>query len=318
VATGTDSAFASDGIAVTVPKDSSVTFRATATDVADNTSPCSDPITYTDDATAPDAPALTSTTPASPDNVAHPRLTGTAEAGSTIRIYTTADCTGIPAATGSVTAFATTGIAVSVKPDATTHLAATATDAAGNTSTCSGSLSYTEDSIAPQTSIIGGPAALTKQRAQTFTYASSEPRSHFECSLDGAAFTACASTGKLITSLNDGRHTFQVRAVDQAGNTDASPAQRSFTVDTTPPSTRITGGPKGSTKDRTPTFRFSSTQAGSRFDCSLDGRKWTSCGSPHTVGKLAYGKHNFRVRAIDPAGNPDATSAVRRFRVIRK
>ena len=41
------------------------------------------------------------------------------------------------------------------------------------------------------------------------------------------------------TTTVNGRHSFSVRATDPAGNTDPSPATRSFTVDTT-----ITSGPR--------------------------------------------------------------------------
>lgn len=42
-------------------------------------------------------------------------------------------------------------------------------------------------------------------------------------------------------------------------------------VDTTPPNTTITGGPDGSTNDNTPTFTFTSSEAGSTFECSIGG-----------------------------------------------
>jgi hypothetical protein len=44
---------------------------------------------------------------------------------------------------------------------------------------------------------------------------------------------------------------------------------------------------------------------------------WTFCTSPKTYGGLAFGVHTFRVRAIDPSGNVDATPAVRTWRINR-
>ena len=52
---------------------------------------------------------------------------------------------------------------------------------------------------------------------------SPEPAATFECRLDGAAFAACVTpTG--FQGLSLGPHTFAVRAVDAAGNADATPA----------------------------------------------------------------------------------------------
>jgi hypothetical protein len=87
--------------------------------------------------------------------------------------------------------------------------------------------------------------------------------------------------------------------------------------DTVPPNTRIVGGPAASTRRRTAGFRFASTEAGSRFQCKLDRRAWRACASPARFRNLAFGRHVFRVRAIDAAGNLDSTPAARSWRVRR-
>jgi hypothetical protein len=51
----------------------------------------------------------------------------------------------------------------------------------------------------------------------------------FECRLDGSAWSACTSP-KDYTALATGAHTFDVRATDGAGNVDATPATRTWTV----------------------------------------------------------------------------------------
>ena len=43
--------------------------------------------------------------------------------------------------------------------------------------------------------------------------------------------------------LADGAHVFRVRAKDAAGNMDPTPAERSWTADTTPPDTAIDAAP---------------------------------------------------------------------------
>jgi hypothetical protein len=83
-------------------------------------------------------------------------------------------------------------------------------------------------------------------------------------------------------------------------------AFRAFSADITPPNASITAGPaQGSTtNDPTPTFRFTSSQAGSTFECHFDARAFMGCSSPFTPkAALANGAHRFWVKAIDAAGN---------------
>ena len=95
------------------------------------------------DVVPPAAPQLTSTDPASPGASGTPRIRGAAEAGSTVRVYAGANCTGAPVATGSAAELGSPGIAVAVAKGVTAAFSATASDAADNSSACSASISYT-------------------------------------------------------------------------------------------------------------------------------------------------------------------------------
>jgi hypothetical protein len=97
----------------------------------------------------------------------------------------------------------------------------------------------------------------------------------------------------------------------------ASPPAAPPAADTTRPNTRIGAGPKRRTRARKATFRFSSTEPGSRFQCKLDKKPWKSCRSPKTYRRLRLGPHVFRVRAFDLASNMDASPAVKRWRIVR-
>ena len=70
---------------------------------------------------------------------------------------------------------------------------------------------------------------MTGDATPTFEFSASEPGSSFECRLDAGAFEACSSPSTLGL-LTDGPHGFRVRSRDLAGNVDASPAGRDFTV----------------------------------------------------------------------------------------
>ena len=56
----------------------------------------------------------------------------------------------------------------------------------------------------------------------------------FEASLDGAAH-APATSPATFAGLAEGAHTFAVRAIDAAGNMDATPATYTWTIDPTAP-----------------------------------------------------------------------------------
>lgn len=88
----------------------------------------------------------------------------------------------------------------------------------------------------------------------------------------------------------------------------------SLCPDRTAPRTRITVGPARNGRKRKVTFKFRSSEKGSTFQCSVDKRPFRRCASPKRM-RLKPGRHRFRVRAIDRAGNVDRSPAVRRFRI---
>ena len=197
-----------------------------------------------------------------------------------------------------------------------------AIDAAGNTDPTPASRTWTVDTAAPETTIDLGPSGTITVADATFAFSSSEAGATFECSLDGAAYSACTSP-ESYTSLSNGSHTFEVKAKDGAGNVDATPASRTFSVevpppppdDTTPPETTIDSGPSGTVNSSSASFAFSSDEAGSTFECKLDASTFASCTSPKAYGGLSNGSHTFEVRATDAAGNTDATPASRTWTV---
>jgi len=86
--------------------------------------------------------------------------------------------------------------------------------------------------------------------------------------------------------------------------------------DRTEPQTKILKGPKGKVATTTVKFKFSSSEKGSSFRCKLDRKPYRVCKSPKKYKGLKPGKHVFKVRAVDKAGNIDPTAAKRKFRVL--
>ena len=113
------------------------------------------------------------------------------------------------------------------------------------------------------TIITSGPSGLTGSHVSTFTFTSTEAAATFQCRVDAGTFTGCV-TPYTTSSLANGAHTFEVRALDAVGDPDPTPASRSFVVDTLAPQTTITGGPSGATADNTPTFTFTSPESARR------------------------------------------------------
>ena len=101
-----------------------------------------------------------------------------------------------------------------------------------------------------------------------------------------------------------------VRAIDGAGNIDATPATRTWTYDVIAPQTTIdSASGRRQPRARPRASRFTSSEAGSTFECSLDGARVRRLHVAEQYTGLAVGAHKFRVRATDPAGNRDATPA---------
>ncbi len=84
------------------------------------------------------------------------------------------------------------------------------------------------------------------------------------------------------------------------------------------PQTTLRRKPGKMIHDRTPTFRFASSESGSTFQCKLDGKPFRSCRSPFTTKPLALGKHSFKVRAQDDSGKLDPSPASYGFKIVAK
>jgi hypothetical protein len=241
-----------------VSENATTVFSATATDAAGNSSGCSTPVTYTNDRRAPAPPGDLGTSPASPANANSLFVTGTAEPGSTVAIYTDVACAGTPLASGIADPTGAFRISVSVADNTTTTFYAAATDAAGNESVCSAAgITYVEDSAAPsiaQAVVVDGLLSdVAYQQSTSVMQASwslfSDPSGlTYEynlstspaCMGDVVATTDVGNaTAKVTTGLTlaDGAIYYNcVRAVDRAGNRSAFVASNGVRVDATAPS----------------------------------------------------------------------------------
>lgn len=109
-----------------------------------------------------------------------------------------------------------------------------AKDPAGNVDPTPSSRDFTydptpPDTTPPQTNIIGGPEnGAGVKSPPTYRFASPDADADgFRCSVDDKAFKPC-TTPFTVSGIAPGNHTFEVSAVDEAGNVDPTPALRTF------------------------------------------------------------------------------------------
>jgi hypothetical protein len=81
----------------------------------------------------------------------------------------------------------------------------------------------------PQTFLRHKPGHRTRDRTPTFRFAADETGVTFQCKLDRGRFRSCHSPFT-TKRLKLGRHTFAVRARDESGNVDRTPASYAFRV----------------------------------------------------------------------------------------
>jgi hypothetical protein len=94
----------------------------------------------------PEPPQLKGTNPPSPAASTAPKILGQAQAGSTVKVYTSSSCAGEPVNHGTAAQLAEPGIAVSVAAETSTSFWATA-EAEGFVSSCSSPISYTQQPV---------------------------------------------------------------------------------------------------------------------------------------------------------------------------
>lgn len=224
----------------------------------------------------PEPPLLQGTSPGSPGATTEPKILGQAAPGSLIKIYPNSGCFGEPVATGTADELATPGIGVAVASGTTTNFWATA-EAEGFTSLCSNPVSYTQqDPVTPPPPDDGG------------------------------------GTGGGGTAPGPGSDPGSGSASDD----DA--VKKHDGIPYVKPLTRITFGPAAKTRSLRPVFRFTDAtgQPGTSFKCKVDRGRWTSCGSPFRMKRLARGRHIFRVKAVNAAGVWEERAASRTFKVV--
>ncbi len=180
---------------------------------------------------------------------------------------------------------------------------------------------WTIDVAPPDTSIPVHPDALTQSPRATFGFASNESPVTFECALDPAVaagqtqpaerdWDTCDAT-EVFAGLQDGPHVIWVRAVDEVGLVDGSPARFEWVIDTRSPETAIDEGPPaqlGAGEDASFGYENPEDPDHDGFECRVDGGAWQPCdGGTSTLEArdMTVGAHTFEVRSCVDDGPPE-------------
>ncbi len=211
----------------------SYSLTATATDAAGNISSTSDPLSITFDKTVPEAPTSLTTT-AITTNDTTPTITGSAKAGSTVKLYSGTTLLG-SATAESDGAFSITSSTLS---EGSYSLTATATNEEGNASSASDSLSITVDTTDPMiTGPSGSAGEITSNKSinetetnvtnftanETVTWSLNGGADHLLFNINGKtgalSFSAAQDYENPSDSDKSNDYVVVVRATDSAGNT---------------------------------------------------------------------------------------------------
>ena len=262
VGTGTADGSGSWSIVLTPPLTAGAhSFTAQATDAAGNTSVSSTSFSLTVDTTPPALPVLTSilddvgnaATPVANGgftNDAQPTLSGTAEAGATVKIFDNGVQIGSVTATGGAWSF-TPSPALS---NGAHTLTFTATDAVGNASAPTAGYVINVDTLPPAAPVISsviddvgsvtGPVTGTNPTNDTRPTLSGTAEANATVRIyDGITLVGTVTADgsgnwtlpQTTTTLTQGTHNFTATATDAAGNTSVASAVTTIIVDTTAP-----------------------------------------------------------------------------------
>ncbi|MFO0744902.1 MAG: MopE-related protein [Myxococcota bacterium] len=187
-------------------------------------------------------------------------------------------------------------------------------DTKGTADPSPASYAWLIDSTAPDTRITAKPPALDDAVDVTFEYDSpgDVELDTFECRFDGGEWFACDGGVHAFEGLDEGEHLFAVRAVDEHGVKDPTPARYQFTIDLTPPDTSIPTHPLDPSQNPSAVFGFASDEDPVTFGCDLDpvgSPVFEPCADVIAFANLSEGTHTIWAQAKDAVGLVDLTPA---------
>ncbi|MFD2515315.1 Ig-like domain-containing protein [Pontibacter locisalis] len=200
--------------------------------------------------------------------------------------------------------------------DGTYTMQVRAIDKAGNVDSTPATYNWTIDTKAPAAPVVISPAENALLGSNKPTISGTAESGGIVTVSEGNAIigTATASANgswSLIpgTAMTEGEHQITAKATDAAGNNSSSSAARSFKIDTKAPETTILSGPPEVSGNRDAAFSFTSNESGVTYEASLNGAAFNTVTNSYQFTGLEDGAYEVSVRAVDGAGNADASPA---------
>lgn len=101
--------------------------------------------------------------------------------------------------------------------------------------------SASRDFVVDALSQIADPGKIVNTSTPSLTFSSNDPDATFTCRFDDGDFFECTSPVVPSPPLSNGEHTFEVAAIDHAGNLDQTPAHVTFIVNAPIPAPELGG-----------------------------------------------------------------------------
>lgn len=191
------------------------------------------------------------------------------------------------------------------------HTFSVRASAAGLTDGTPASATWTVDTSPPDTSIDTKPVTPTSTLSATFTFSGAGTGGSYQCSINSGTATTCTSPLTFNATAN-ASNTISITAVDDAGNSDPTPATYTWVHDNIAPATpTITSTVPSYTNSRSISISFTATDGGSgvaSYECSVDSGVFSACTSPKSLSGLSDGLHTFSVKAKDAVSNVSGAS----------
>ena len=169
-----------------------------------------------------------------------------------------------------------------------------------------------DSTVAPETQITNGPVdkSFSQEEITELAFTGTDDTIaaedlRYECSQNAEEYEPCENPWEHVPD-REGPQSFAVRAIDEVGNVDLTPAMRRWTLDTVEPSKPVIRGPRVVQQARV-VYRLSAKDNVDRlkqlrFRCSLDRGRFRPC-SKRLALRVRPGRHILLVVAIDRTGN---------------